>query len=321
MKVALIGYGYWGINLARTITATEGLELLCIFDNDPERVREAQKLYDFRSCSSLEELLRLDVEAVFIATPPATHYDVSKQAIEAGKHIFVEKPFTLSLDHSLELVDLADKKDLKYMVDHVFIYSEPVKYLKENMASFGDIVYINARRINLGLFQYTTDVIWDLAVHDLSIIDHLVGLDIAKASVFKKCYKNFPNEAIANIDLELLSGPVVNINVSWLSPLKVREMMIGGTKMSAVYDDTLHDKIKLFDAGVVLEKDLGKDELYNQMVQYHYGKESTPVLPPNMSLNNAVEHFRDAVTQDFEPLTGKQSIYNVMKALEIISKV
>ncbi len=321
MRVALIGYGYWGINLARTITATEGLELVCIFDQDSERVDEAKKLYDFTASPALDDVLRLDVEAVFIATPPATHYDVAKQAIEAGKHIFVEKPFTLSLDHSLELIDLADKKDLKYMVDHVFIYSEPVKYLKENMASFGDIVYINARRINLGLFQYTTDVIWDLAVHDLSIIDHLVGLDIAKASVFKKCYKNFPNEAIANIDLELLSGPVVNINVSWLSPLKVREMMIGGTKMSAVYDDTLSEKIKLFDAGVVLEKDLGKDELYNQMVQYHYGEESTPVLPPNMSLNNAVEHFRDAVTQNFEPLTGKQSIYNVMKALEIISKV
>jgi predicted dehydrogenase len=321
MKVALIGYGYWGINLARTISNTQDLELVSIFDMDINRISEAKKLYDFQVVTSMDELFDLDIEAVFIATPPASHFEVAKKALLANKHIFMEKPFTLSLDTSLELISIAEKNNLKFMVDHVFAYSEPVKYIKENIHELGDMVYINSRRINLGLFQYTTDVIWDLAVHDLSIIDYLVGLDVEKVSVFKKKYKDFPNEAIANIDLELKSGVVVNINVSWLSPVKVREMIIGGTKKSIVYDDTLDDKIKVYDAGVVLEKEFESEELYKHLVEYNYGDTYTPKLPDNQSLNNAVEHFRDCVINDKEPITGKQSIINVIKTLELISKV
>lgn len=321
MKVALIGYGYWGVNLAKTITATDGYELAIIYDEDIARIDEAKKLYKFSLKTSLDDVFATDIEAVFIATPPATHYQIAKKALNAGKHIFVEKPFTLNLEHAYELIELAEKKSLKYMVDHIFLYSEPVKYLKENLDKFGDIVYINARRINLGLFQYSTDVIWDLAVHDLSIIDYLVGLDIQKVSVFKKKYKNFPNEAIASINLELKSGVVVSIDVSWLSPVKVREMIIGGTNMSAVYDDTKATAIELHNAGIVLEKDLTTTELHQYLVQYKYAESTTPELPSNMSLNNAVEHFRDYLLHDIEPISSKDSIVNVIKALEIISKV
>lgn len=321
MKVALIGYGYWGINLAKAIYSNKNYELISIFDNDENRINEAMKLYDFKKVNSLDDLFLIDIDAIFIATPPASHYKIAKQALLNDKHIFVEKPFTLDLDEAYELIDLAEKRNLKYMVDHIFIYSEPVKYLKENIDSLGDIVYINSRRINLGLFQYTTDVIWDLAVHDLSIIDYLVGLDIKEVSVFKKKYKNFPNEAIASINLELKSEVVINLNVSWLSPVKVREMIIGGTNMSAVYDDTKSDAITLYDAGVVLEKDLKKDELYNQMVQYKYGETIIPTLSKNKSLDNAVEHFCECILEDREPITGKTSIINVIKALEIISRV
>ncbi len=322
MNVALIGYGYWGINLARTIQETEGVELYTIFDLDAERIQEAHKLYDFHLFSSLDALFASNnIEAIFIATPPASHYNVAKKALNAGKHIFVEKPFTLRLEDTYDLINIAEKKDLIYMVDHVFIYSEPVKFLKKNIHDFGEIVYINSRRINLGLFQYTTDVIWDLAVHDLSIINHLVGLDIIQTSVFKKKYKNFPNEAIANINLELACDTVINLNVSWLSPVKVREMIIGGTKMSAVYDDTLVNPITLYDAGIVLEQDLSKSELYQHMVKYNYGETQTPILPKNSSLTNAVKHFAECVSMREEPLTGKESILKVMQALEIISKV
>jgi len=321
MRVALIGYGYWGVNLARTIDSISDLELYTIFDLDKERLDEAKKLYSFKEFDSLETLLKSDIDAVFISTPPSTHYNLAKQALLANKHVFVEKPFTTDLDSTYELLDLAEKKNKIAFVDHVFIHSEPVKYLKKNLESFGDIVYINARRINLGLFQYTTDVIWDLAVHDLSIIDHLVGLDIKKTSVFKRKYKDFPHEALANIELELTSGTIVSINVSWLSPVKVREMIIGGTKKMAVYDDTRDDKIKVYDAGVILEKKLNKNELYEHMVQYKYGDTLTPKLNSNQSLTNSVENFKDSIKLNKEPLTGKKSIVNVMKALEIISKV
>jgi predicted dehydrogenase len=321
MKVALIGYGYWGMNLARTINSIDSYELKIIFDEDIDRINKAKKNYNFDVYLSLDEVLDSDVEAIFIATPPATHYQIAKKALLANKHIFVEKPFTLNLEDAYDLIELAQSKNLKYMVDHVFLYSEPVKYLKQNLDKFGDIVYINSRRINLGLFQYTTDVIWDLAVHDLSIIDHLVGLDIEKVSVFKKKYKDFPNEAIASINMELKSGIVVSIDVSWLSPVKVREMIIGGTNMSVVYDDTKSSQIQIYDAGVVLEKDLTKDELYQYMIQYKYGDTTIPKLPNQQSLNNAVEHFLDCVINDKVPLTSKNSIINVIKALEIISKV
>jgi predicted dehydrogenase len=321
VKIALIGYGYWGRNIVKTIKNTEEIELDIIYDEDEFQMSEAKELYDFKECKNLDDVMSSDIDAVFIATPPATHYKIAKKALNANKHIFVEKPFTLNLEDAYELIELAEKKNLKYMVDHIFIYSEPVKFLKENLDKFGDIVYINSRRINLGLFQYSTDVIWDLAVHDLSIIDYLVGLEIEKVSVFKRKYKDFPNEALANINLELKNGITVGINVSWLSPVKVREMIIGGTKMSAVYDDTIKDKIKLYDAGVILEKDLSKNELYQYMVQYKYGDIEIPKLPNKQSLNNSIEHFRDCVKNNKTPITSKESIVNVIKALEIISKV
>jgi predicted dehydrogenase len=321
MKVGLIGYGYWGINLAKTITNTENLELVSIFDMDKDRIAQAKELYDFTQVDTLDEFFNLDIEAVFISTPPASHHNLALQALENDKHIFVEKPFTLSLETSYEVIELAEKKNLKFMVDHIFLFSEPVKYIKENIKELGDIVYINSRRINLGLFQYTTDVIWDLAVHDLAIIDYLVGLDIKKASTHKKRYKNFPNEAIANINIELMNDVVINLNVSWLSPVKVREMIIGGSKKSVVYDDTLSNKLKYYDAGVVLDETLEKDELYKQLVEYKYGDTHEPKLPNNMSLNNSVEHFRDCILHDKEPISGKGSILRVMKALEILSKI
>lgn len=322
MKVALIGYGYWGINIARTLgTLSSKYDLHAILDNDPARIDEAAKLYSFKRYDSYAALLKSDIDAVFIATPPHSHYKLAKEALLADKHIFVEKPFTTNLEQAYELFELAGRKNLTSMVDHIFVYAEPVKYLKRIIERFGELVYINARRINLGLFQYTTDVVWDLAVHDLAIIDHLVGLDIKKASIYKKKYKHFPNEAIANIDLELMCDVVVNINVSWLSPVKVREMIIGGTDLTAIYDDTKPEKIHLYEAGVVLKKELNKNELYQQMFEYNYGEKITPTLPSNMSLTNALEHFHTCVREHLEPLSGKDSVFRVIKALEIISKI
>ena len=317
MKLSLIGYGYWGRNIARTLKELN-LKIETIFDEDKTQINEAKKLYEFKEYENLDEVLK-NSDIVFIATPPSTHYKIAKKALLNDVNIFVEKPFTLNLKEAYELIELAEKRNLKYMVDHVFIYSEPVKFLKENLDSFGDIFYINSRRINLGLFQYATDVIWDLAVHDLSIIDHLVGLDIKKVSVFKKRYKNFPNEAMANINLELKNDIVVGLNVSWLSPVKVREMIIGGSKKTALYDDTIEDKIKLFNAGVVLES--SKDKAMDYLVKYHYGDIEIPTLPNNMSLTNAITHFIECVQQSRTPITDKKSILPVIEALEIISKV
>jgi len=319
MKISLIGYGYWGRNIARTLKE-EGYEFI-IFDEDKTQINEAKKLYEFKEFNSYEDILQDDgIEAIFIATPPKTHYHLAKKALLNNKHIFVEKPFCLSLDEAYELIELAEKKSLIYMVDHIFIYSEPVKFIKNSLDSLGDVIYINSRRINLGLFQYTTDVIWDLAVHDLSIIDYLVGLDIKKVSVFKRKYKNFPNEALANINLELNSGITVSINVSWLSPIKVREMIIGGSKKTIVYNDVEKEKIKIYDAGVLLEENL-ENRAYEYLIKYHLGDVEIPKLSGNMSLNNSINNFFESIKEKKLPITSKESIINVTKALEIISKV
>ncbi|MBI3039345.1 hypothetical protein HYY75_09920 [bacterium] len=202
------------------------------------------------------------------------------------------------------------------------MYSESVQYLKELIDSkaLGDIFFIASRRINLGLFQHHADVIWDLAVHDLSIIDYLLGLDMARVSTFKKKFHDFPKDAYASINMELKCGTVIHISVSWLSPVKVREMIVGGTKMMAVYDDTQAKKIKVFDRGVILQETLARDDLYKYMVQYKLGNISEPDILPIQPLTSAVNHFVDCVKTYREPRTGKKSILNVMKALEIITR-
>ncbi len=322
MKVALIGYGYWGINLARTIVANDGLELYSIFDLSLERLEEARKLYHFKEFRSFKDLLSdHEIQAVFIATPPQTHFDLGFQALSARKHTFIEKPYTTNLNETYQLLELADRNHLITMADHVFVYSEPVKYLKRNLSKFGDIIYINARRINLGLFQSAIDVLWDLAVHDLSIIEYLVGLDIKRASAFIKKYGTFPNNAFGDVNLELANGVLIGINVSWLSPVKIREMIIGGTNLTALYDDTKQDKIKLYNAGVILNEEFGRAKLYEKMVQYRYGEEEIPTLPMRMSLSNSIEFFHQCILNKQNPKENHQGIISVIKALELISKI
>ncbi|WP_027327066.1 Gfo/Idh/MocA family protein [Helicobacter pametensis] len=319
IRAAVIGYGYWGVNIAKSIIKNDQFELVSIFDEDEARVNEARKLYSFQTYSSYEEILSDEmIEAVFIITPPHTHYMLAKQALLAGKHIFVEKPLTTNLGEAYELYDLASKHNLKIHCDHVFLYSPAVRYLKDHISDFGEIVYINARRINLGLFQSNVDVIWDLAIHDLSIIDHLVGLEIVKVSTFSKKYQNYPNDALANINMELQNGVIATINVSWLSPIKVREMMIGGTKKSAIYDDVLRDKIKMFDTGVVIKDEFDKNTLFAKMVEYHLGQEEIPALPSYMSLDSSIDVFYQLIVQNAD--NHHEHVLRVIKALEIISK-
>ena len=319
IKSAVIGYGYWGVNIAKSIDKWKLFEMQTIFDEDKNRLKEAQKQYAFKPYASYEEILHDgEIEAVFIITPPQTHYTLAKEAILAGKHVFVEKPLSTSYRESCELYDLAQKYGVKIHCDHVFLYSPAVNYLKSRMKDFGEIVYINSRRINLGLFQSNVDVIWDLAIHDLSIIDELVGLEIKNVSTFSRKYQNYPNDALANISIELESGIIATISVSWLSPIKVREMIIGGIHKSAVYDDVQREKIKIYDAGVVIKDELDKDSLYAKMVEYRLGDEEIPRLPQYMSLDRSIERFYEVISQDLE--CNQAHVLRVMKALETIQE-
>ncbi len=319
IKSAVIGYGYWGVNIVKSLHKWGLFEIQTIFDEDKNRIKEAQQNCAFKTYASYEQILSdQNIEAIFIITPPQTHYALAKKAILAGKHIFVEKPLSTSYKQSCELYDLAEKYQVKIHCDHVFLYSPAVNYLKSAIKDFGEIVYINSRRINLGLFQSNVDVIWDLAIHDLSIIDELVGLEIKNVSTFSRKYQSYPNDALANISIELASGIIVTINVSWLSPIKVREMIIGGVKKSAVYDDVQRDKIKIYDAGVVIKDEFDKNSLYAKMVEYRLGEEEIPKLDQYMSLDRSIQTFYEMISQNLA--CNQEHVLRVMKALEKIQE-
>lgn len=321
MKTAIVGYGYWGINVAKSVFKNPNLELFTIFDEDQSRVEEAKKIYNFTPYDSYESILKDDsIEAVFIITPPHTHYHLGKASLEAKKHTFIEKPLTTNIQEAYNLYEIAQRNNCILHCDHTFLYSPALKWLKSNIHTFGDIVYINSRRINLGLFQSNLDVIWDLAIHDLSIIDALVGLKIKKSKTFSKKYQNYPNDAIANINLELENGPIITINVSWLSPIKVREMIIGGEKKTAIYDDTKKDKITLFDTGVIIKDEFDKNSLYQKMIEYKLGEQQIPALENFMALDNSIATFFSSICEKSGNTHQKEHILRVIQALEIISK-
>lgn len=318
ISCAIIGYGYWGRNVAKACVKSPFFHLITIYDEDKAAQNQAYEDYKLALYESYEYILNdVNIESIFIITPPHTHFALTKAALEHKKHAFVEKPLTTNLKEAKALYDLAKTAQLCLYCDHIFLHSPAVNYLKQHIASFGEIVYINARRINLGLFQSNVDVIWDLAIHDLSIIDYLVGLHIHKVSTFATKYLNYPNNALANINIELESGIIVIINVSWLSPIKVREMIIGGSKKSAIYDETKKEKLTLFDTGVVIKDEFDKTSLYQKMVEYRIGTQESPQLSQAAPLDSSINFFANLIlTQDIE--SNKAHVLRVMKALSLI---
>lgn len=320
VRAAIIGYGYWGRNVARAVQNSTIFELHTIFDLDLGQRREAKKLYDFKEYLSLDCILAdEEIEVLFIITPPQSHYAIAKNALQANKHIFVEKPLCMCSKEAGELYDLARAKSLILHCDHIFLHAPAVRWLKQHISLLGNIVYINARRINLGLFQNSVDVIWDLAIHDLSIIDYLIGLEIKNAEVFARKYQNYPNDALANINLELESGVIVTINVSWLSPIKVREMIIGGEEKSIIYDETKSDKIALFDSGVVVKDEFDTPRLYQKMVEYKIGSTSFPKVTGKLALDTSVEEFGIKIRARDQGLLDEEHVLRILHALEKIS--
>lgn len=320
MKVGLIGYGYWGVNIARTISQNKNFSLEGIFDLDSLRCQKAQEDYpNIRLFDTLEELFASPIEAVFIVVPSCVHYEVIHQALVAGKHVFVEKPFTKTVHEAKELIELAHTKKCILMVDHIFLFSEPVKYLKEHLESFGNIMYVSSRRMNLGLFRDRDGAIEDLVVHDLAIIDYLFGLDIQQGSVHKQGYKDYSmgNEAFTNVSFNLHKTIEVHLHASWAYPSKVRELVLIGDRKMVVYDDLAAEKIKIYNTGLFLDTLKEDRKLYNHNLQI-----PTPFVPElkdNFSLDNAIEHFRQCVDSNTKSdIAGEDSIITIMAGLETI---
>lgn len=320
MKVGIIGLGYWGPNLLRNFLAQPDVEKVVACDMREDRLKFiSQKFPSVQLSKSCEETLTGDCDLVVIATPVATHYPIAKKALENNKHIWVEKPFTASVSEAEELIEIAESRNLKIFVDHTFIYNGAVIKMKELIEKneLGDILYFDSERINLGLFQKDVNVIWDLAPHDLSIMQFILGKK-AKA-ISANGIANFNGkENIAHISIYFEDNCFAHFHVNWVSPVKIRRMIVGGTKKMLVYDDMENfEKIKVYDSGVDIKSAEG---IYEALVQYRTGDMYSPKVNQTEALALGARECIDAIKQNRQPLTSGYDGLEVVKLLEASDK-
>lgn len=317
--VAVIGCGYWGPNLVRNLVALSGCRVKTICDNDSRRLAAITAQYPaIRGTRDYGEVLSdEDIEAVLIATPVRTHYALARRALESGKHVFVEKPLAASSDESQKLVDLAARQSLTLMVGHTFIYSTPVRKLKEmiDSGSLGRVMHLSARRLNLGLFQRDINVVWDLAPHDISIILYLLGVPPVSVNCHGNAHITPGVEDIATLSLSFPDGNLASIQVSWMDPRKVRELTVVGSRRMVVYDDLEPlEKLRVYDKSV--EAPPRYDTFAEFQYSYHYGDVTAPYLKLVEPLRAECQHFLDCIRDGSSPQTSGTDGLRVTTILE-----
>ncbi|MGR4925908.1 Gfo/Idh/MocA family oxidoreductase [Bradyrhizobium sp. 187] len=321
--VGVIGYGYWGPNLVRNFAAHPSVRLVGVSDLDPKKLAASNRLYPgIATTSSYHDLLENpSVDAVAIATPVHTHYELALSALKAGKHILVEKPFAQSSDQARGLIDEAARRGLTLMVDHTFLYTPAVQKIRELLLKkeLGNVYYYDSTRSSLGLFQSDVNVIWDLAVHDISIIHYILAEEPVAVSATGSCHVAGSPENMAHITLFFDSACVAHISVNWLSPIKVRQTFIGGSKKMIVYDDLEPtEKIKIYDKGITL--DSPSDKAHQFRIGYRAGDMWAPHVSPKEALQVEVEHFIDCVRSGTRPISSGMSGLRVIEVLEAASR-
>jgi len=318
IKIGLIGFGYWGPNLARNFSLNTDLELAAICDFSAERLERARHMYpSVRMCSILDDFFRADIDAVAIATPVAVHFDMARRALETGRHVWLEKPMTEAVGQGEELIELAQKNNKVLLVDHTFVYTGAVRKIRElvDKQQLGELIYYDSTRVNLGLFQQDVNVIWDLAPHDISIMDFLMpSKKLAVSATGSHFYGNgIVPKSLLTIYMD--NNMIGHINVSWVSPVKIRQTLIGGTARMVLYDDTEpSEKVKVYDKGVELDV-ADKEEIYHLKVQYRVGDMYAPKLEDHEALAMETLHFVDCIQHGKEPLTGGRAGLEVVKVL------
>jgi predicted dehydrogenase len=327
--LAVIGAGYWGPNLVRSALATPGLRLEWLCDLDIERARRVLgPSSTVTSTSSYDEVLAdPDVAAVAIATPAATHFDLVRAALEAGKHVLVEKPLTSSVTEGRKLADLASRNDRVLMCDHTYCYTPAVQRIRELIRSgeIGDIQFIDSVRINLGLVQPDVDVLWDLAPHDLSILEFVLPDDISAMAV--AAHTGDPlgtgRACLAYLSVWLSNGSLAHVHVNWLSPTKIRTTLFGGSRRTIVWDDMNPvARIMIHDRGVDLVEasSMAPDERRQALISYRLGDMHAPALPEREALRNVMAEFAAAITEKRQPLTDANFGVRVLALLEAASR-
>jgi predicted dehydrogenase len=315
LRVGVIGYGYWGPNIVRNFHAQERSRVVAVCDKSVkslQRVRQAHpEIPVTQECSELLESADIDVAA--IVTPVWTHYELAKAALENGKHVFVEKPFTCTTAQAEELIELADRKHLKIMVDHTFLFTGAVRRIRQLIddGTLGELYYYDSTRVNLGLFQHDVNVIWDLAPHDLSIMDYLIKDKPEAVVATGERHLNGVAD-IAFLTLYYPNNMIGHINVNWLSPVKVRTTLIGGEKKMLVWNDLEADeKIKIYDKGVAMSGDV-----YKLLVSYRSGDMWAPRVEQVEALKLEAAYFVECILNDKQPFNNGIAGLQVVRTLE-----
>src|ERR1017187_4845154 len=317
IRIGVIGYGYWGPNVVRNLQALDAAQVVAVCDKHPAALKRARHGYpDVQVVADANEILRSpDIDAVAVVTPVWTHFDLAKAALQNGKHVFLEKPLTSNAAQAEELIELAERKNLKIMVDHTFLFTGAVQKISQLLGegALGKLYYYDSTRVNLGLFQHDINVVWDLAPHDLSIMDHLIQESPEAIVATGQTHLN-GFEDVAFITLYYPDKVIAHVNVNWLSPVKVRTTLIGGEKKMLVWNDLEADeKIKVYDKGVSVTS---REGLYNLLVNYRSGDMWAPQIEQIEALNRELAYFVECIAKDETPVNDGEAGLRVVRMLE-----
>jgi predicted dehydrogenase len=318
----MIGVGYWGPNLIRNFSDLDDAQVVACSDLSQERLNKIAKRYPGVKCTTnYEEMLRdPNVDAVVIATPVSTHYPIACAALEHGKHVMIEKPLADSAYRSLDLIERAKKANRVLMVDHTFIYTSAVRKMRDLIESgeLGDILYFDSIRVNLGLFQKDINVIWDLAPHDLSIMDYLLRAEPIAVSAIGASHAGNNIANIAYMTLRFPNNVIAHFHVNWLAPVKIRQTLLGCSKKMVVYDDVEPtDKIRVYDKGITVNGLNGSAEKrYQALVGYRTGDVLIPKIDTTEALSRVAQEFISSINENRAPLTDGVAGYRVVRILE-----
>lgn len=321
MKFGVIGYGYWGPNIVRNLISLDGSQVLTIAEISPHARLRAQKAHPgVNVVSSASEVVTSpEIDAVAVVSPVWTHYELAKAALENGKHVFVEKPFTSTSAQGEELIELAARKNLTIMVDHTFLFTGAVRKIKQLVddGALGNLYYYDSTRVNLGLFQHDCNVLWDLAPHDLSIMDYLLKGNPEAIVATGQGHLN-GHEDVAFMTLYFPERVIAHINVNWLSPVKVRTTLIGGEKRMLVWNDLEADeKVKIYDKGVNISN---REGVYELLVSYRSGDMWAPQLEQGEALRHELGYFVECVNTGKQPFNDGCAGLRVVRMLETASE-
>lgn len=318
--IGVVGYGYWGPNLVRNFVENPQSHVVAVCDRKADRLALVAARYPaIETTPEYRDLLANSaIDAVVIATPVSSHYELAMQALQAGKHVLVEKPLTMTAIQGEKLVAEARRRDLVLMVDHTFVYTGAVRKIKHLIdgGQLGRLYYYDSVRVNLGLFQHDVNVLWDLAVHDLSIMDYVLGISPVAVAATGIAHVPDQPEDVAYLTCFFDNNIIAHFHVNWLAPVKVRRTLIGGAERMIVYDELEpSEKVKVYDKGITVSND-GAEGMYQILVGYRTGDMWAPQIDATEALRVEAIHFLDCVSQGTQPITSGEVGLRVVKVLE-----